>query len=236
MKRRYVGRGVRWPADRPLGRREPRHCENRRQRAEEVEQTEKGAARDAKLDPEPVPLHEQVSQAVAGHEWNENQMQLIRGQALFLVDSKSGHAGQRADPHRQNHPAKHCGLRSLERVEQRGKKHHGHDARAEVFKNVPRLTEEICRDFVAEVAGADAFHVEIDAAHPARFAVTDAIEYGINRHAARVTADNIIADQPWRVDGREGREQNQHRPSARTKEENAENQRAGKYPYRQCMR
>src|SRR5690242_14200427 len=119
-------------------------------------------------------------------------MQLVRRQAALLAQSKGCHAGDCAGPHCQNHPAKQCSLRSLERVKQAGKKHHPYHTPAEVSKNVARLAKEIRRDFIAEPCRPESFEIEIDPAHPAGFRMANSIEHRINRYTSGITADRII--------------------------------------------
>ena len=61
--------------------------------------------------------------------------------------------------------------------------------------------------------------IQIDAPHVPGFRVIDPIEHGIHRHAHRVPTDDVVPDQPRRVNEKERTEHNDRRPAARPEEE-----------------
>ena len=95
------------------------------------------------------------------------------------------------------------------------------------------LRKQIGRDFVAERPGANAFQVYVGMAHPSRLGMAHSIEHGVNSDTAWITADDVIPDQPWRVNNEKDSERNYRGPTARPEEKRAEDQRGNEHPNRE---
>ena len=64
------------------------------------------------------------------------------------------------------------------------------------------LGDKVGSDFVAKSAEHSGTGVNLQSAHPAPFVVAKAVENGIDGDAARVTANNKCANQPWQINDR----------------------------------
>src|SRR5207248_1412810 len=103
----------------------------------------KCSAGKAESDLKTVPLHQQISDAVARHDRDEKKMQLIRVESLVFAQAKCSHAEDRSDPHNQDKPTQRAGFASLEAMKQRDEENQSHCTPAKVFENVICLGNEV---------------------------------------------------------------------------------------------
>src|SRR5262249_52292975 len=157
-------------------------------------------------------------------------MQLVRRHPQLLIYTVEGHPKDCAAPHRKEHPAECRSFRSFERAEYSSEKHHGDDAEAEVFKNVPSLSDQVPNHLIAKSTQTNFAHIQIHSAHPASFRVDHAVEHRIKRDTCRISADRVSPDEPRQINSGESAEHDCARPHARPEKEHTKNKSSNKHP------
>ena len=104
-----------------------------------------------------------------------------------------------------------------------------------MLQDVPGYRGKISGKFLAKRTDTQPLEIDVHVPHPARFAETNTIENRIDRNTARITANNIIPDQPRDINDCKRTEHDGCGQTAWRKEENAKDQSRDENPNRERM-